>query len=61
MSGTEVRRLDEDERFKTAIDRFKNVSERKQLTAEAISNWSSNEILQRLMAEDVPCAPAQPQ
>ena len=27
----------EDERFKTAIDRFKNVSERKQLTAEAIS------------------------
>lgn len=47
----------EDERFKTAIDRFKNVSERKQLTAEAISNWSSNEILQRLMAEDVPCAP----
>lgn len=47
----------EDERFKTPADRFKNVAERKELTALEIAKWSSEEILARLRAEDVPCAP----
>jgi len=47
----------EDARFKTATDRFRNVAERKELTAIEVKKWSSHEILSRLEAEGVPCAP----
>ena len=43
--------------FKTAQDRFTNNSERKEITAEEIRKWSSEEILARFDAEGVPCAP----
>jgi crotonobetainyl-CoA:carnitine CoA-transferase CaiB-like acyl-CoA transferase len=49
--------LIEDERFKTAANRFVNGIERKQLTSVEISKWRSSEILERLDAEDVPSAP----
>jgi crotonobetainyl-CoA:carnitine CoA-transferase CaiB-like acyl-CoA transferase len=49
--------LVDDERFRSAVDRFKNVNLRKQITAEEIEKWHSAEILERLDAEDVPCAP----
>ncbi len=49
--------LIDDERFKTAVDRFKNVNVRKEITAEEIAHWDSDDILARLDAEDVPCAP----
>lgn len=49
--------LIEDPRFKAASDRFVNGEERKTLTAEEILKWPSEEILARLDAEDVPCAP----
>lgn len=47
----------EDERFKTAAARFKNVAERKELTAIEIRKWASHDILARFEAEGVPCAP----
>ena len=47
----------EDERFKTATGRFVNSGERKEITAAEIAKWESDEILARLDAEDVPCAP----
>ncbi|MDA9581307.1 CoA transferase, partial [Luminiphilus sp.] len=47
----------EDERFISASARFKNVGERKALTAAEICKWSSAEILQRFEDEGVPCAP----
>ncbi len=47
----------EDERFISASARFKNVGERKALTAAEICKWSSAEILQRFEEEGVPCAP----
>ena len=49
--------LAEDPRFKTSTDRFLNVGERKEITAAEIRKWPSAEILSRLQAEDVPCAP----
>lgn len=49
--------LIEDERFKTSNARFVNSEERKQLTADEIIKWESDEILKRLEEEDVPCAP----
>lgn len=49
--------LIDDPRFKEASERFSNAEERKALTAEAISRWPSEEILERLAAEGVPCAP----
>ncbi len=49
--------LIEDPRFKTSSDRFVNGEERKTITAEEILKWSSEEILARLDAEGVPCAP----
>ncbi len=47
----------DDERFRTATARFKNVAERKELTASEIERWSSDDILSRFEAEGVPCAP----
>ena len=47
----------EDERFKSAELRQKNIDERLNLTQEALRHRSSAEWLQRLEAEDVPCAP----
>ncbi|MDG1011875.1 MAG: CoA transferase [Luminiphilus sp.] len=47
----------EDERFISASARFKNVAERKTLTAAEICKWPSAEILQRFEEEGVPCAP----
>ncbi len=54
-----IDRLDliEDPRFKTSSDRFVNGEERKTITAEEIIKWSSDDILARLDAEGVPCAP----
>ena len=48
--------LIDDERFATSSARFVNSEERKQLTAKEIEKWSSEDILARLEAEDVPCA-----
>ena len=54
-----LNRLDllEDERFKTPDDRFSNVHIRRGITAAEISKWPAAEILERLRANDVPCAP----
>jgi len=49
--------LIDDPRFKTAGDRFVNVEERKQITALEIKKWTSDEVLDRFDAEDVPSAP----
>ena len=47
----------EDERFKTTTARFRNVEERKRLTAVEIAKWDRDEILRRLDEETVPSAP----
>nr|WP_246201908.1 CoA transferase [Sneathiella aquimaris] len=49
--------LIEDPRFINAIERFNHAEIRKQIVAEEIAKWTSEEILARLDAEDVPCAP----
>jgi crotonobetainyl-CoA:carnitine CoA-transferase CaiB-like acyl-CoA transferase len=43
--------------FKTAQGRFTHNSERKEITAEEIKKWSSEDILARFDQEGVPCAP----
>ncbi|MFL2503412.1 MAG: CaiB/BaiF CoA transferase family protein [Luminiphilus sp.] len=43
--------------FKTAQGRFTHNCERKEITAEEIKKWSSEEILARFDQEGVPCAP----
>jgi crotonobetainyl-CoA:carnitine CoA-transferase CaiB-like acyl-CoA transferase len=43
--------------FNTAQGRFTHNSERKEITAEEIKKWSSEEILARFDKEGVPCAP----
>jgi crotonobetainyl-CoA:carnitine CoA-transferase CaiB-like acyl-CoA transferase len=43
--------------FKTAQGRFTHNSERKEITAEEIKKWSSDEILARFDQAGVPCAP----
>ncbi len=43
--------------FKTAQGRFTHNSERKEITAEEIKRWASEEILARFDQEGVPCAP----
>lgn len=48
--------LIDDERFATSSARFVNSEERKQLTAAEIAKFSSDEMMERLEAEDVPCA-----
>ncbi len=47
----------EDERFRTAAGRVAHVEERLALTAEALLTRSTAEWLERLDAEQVPCAP----
>ena len=47
----------EDPRFATTADRFRNIDERKKLTAAELRHWDRNEILARLDAEGVPSAP----
>ena len=49
--------LIEHPKFKTAQGRFTHNSERKEITAEEIKKWSSEEILARFDKEGVPCAP----
>ena len=54
-----LHRLDllEDPRFKTPDGRFTNVDVRREITADEIAKWETDEILERLRANDVPCAP----
>ncbi len=47
----------EDPRFATTTARFRNAEQRKRLTAEELVHWDRDEILARLIAQDVPCAP----
>ncbi len=47
----------EDERFKTASARFQHVAERREITSAEILKWPADDLLKRLKAEDVPCAP----
>jgi crotonobetainyl-CoA:carnitine CoA-transferase CaiB-like acyl-CoA transferase len=49
--------LIEDARFKTARDRAVNAVERRELTASELEKWKADEILPRLLANDVPSAP----
>lgn len=47
----------EDPRFATTAARFRNVGERKKLTAAELRHWERDEVLARLDAEGVPSAP----
>jgi crotonobetainyl-CoA:carnitine CoA-transferase CaiB-like acyl-CoA transferase len=49
--------LIDDARFKTARDRAINGVERREITAAELEKWRANEILPRLLANDVPSAP----
>ena len=49
--------LIDDTRFKTARDRAVNAVERREVTASELEKWKANEILPRLLANDVPSAP----
>lgn len=49
--------LIDDERFRTAEARVRNVEERRRTTADAVRQWNSAELLARLNDEDVPSAP----
>lgn len=49
--------LIDDERFVTARGRGMNANERKQIMADEISQWSSDEVLARLRENEVPSAP----
>jgi crotonobetainyl-CoA:carnitine CoA-transferase CaiB-like acyl-CoA transferase len=49
--------LIEDERFNTVAARSSNVIERRALMNAELSKWPSADILDRLQAENVPCAP----
>ncbi len=51
--------LTDDPRFKTARDRAINAVERREITAAELEHWTANEILPRLLANDVPSAPVQ--
>ena len=46
-----------DPRYKTPADRSKNQTERRQMITDELRKWKTDEILQRLKDEDVPCAP----
>jgi crotonobetainyl-CoA:carnitine CoA-transferase CaiB-like acyl-CoA transferase len=46
-----------DERFASARARAQHADVRKQIVADEVARWRSNEILERLDANDVPCAP----
>src|SRR5579871_6721976 len=49
--------LIDDPRFKTARDRAVNAVERREITASELEKWAANDILPRLLANDVPSAP----
>jgi crotonobetainyl-CoA:carnitine CoA-transferase CaiB-like acyl-CoA transferase len=49
--------LIDDPRFKTARDRAINAVERREITAAELGKWTANDILPRLLANDVPSAP----
>jgi crotonobetainyl-CoA:carnitine CoA-transferase CaiB-like acyl-CoA transferase len=49
--------LIDDPRFKTARDRSINAVERRTITSTELEKWRAEEILPRLLANDVPCAP----
>jgi crotonobetainyl-CoA:carnitine CoA-transferase CaiB-like acyl-CoA transferase len=50
--------LIDDPRFKTARDRSINAVERRQIISAELEKWTAGEILPRLLANDVPSAPA---
>lgn len=49
--------LIDDERFNTVASRSRNTVARRRLMSEELAKWPSAEILARLQAEHVPCAP----
>ena len=49
--------LIDDPRFKTARDRAINAVERREITTAELEKWTAQEILSRLLANDVPSAP----
>jgi len=49
--------LIDDPRFKTARDRAVNAVERRTIVSTELEKWRANEILPRLLANDVPSAP----
>jgi crotonobetainyl-CoA:carnitine CoA-transferase CaiB-like acyl-CoA transferase len=49
--------LIDDPRFKTARDRAINAVERREIMTAELEKWTANEILARLLANDVPSAP----
>jgi len=49
--------LIDDPRFKTARDRSVNAIERRTITSAELEKWRADEILPRLLANDVPSAP----
>jgi crotonobetainyl-CoA:carnitine CoA-transferase CaiB-like acyl-CoA transferase len=49
--------LIDDDRFRTVADRSRNVVARRALMSAELAKWPSAEILARLQAENVPCAP----
>jgi len=46
--------LIDDPRFKTARDRAVNAVERREITSAELEKWTANEILPRLLENDVP-------
>lgn len=46
-----------DSKYKTPADRSRNQTERRQMITDELAKWKSDEILDRLKGEDVPCAP----
>ncbi len=46
-----------DPKYKTPADRSRNQTERRQMITDELAKWKSDEILDRLKGEDVPCAP----
>ncbi|PPR17815.1 MAG: Formyl-CoA:oxalate CoA-transferase [Alphaproteobacteria bacterium MarineAlpha9_Bin7] len=46
-----------DPKYKTPADRSQNQMERRQMISDELAKWKSDEILDRLKGEDVPCAP----
>ena len=49
--------LIDDAKYKTPADRSKNQTERRQMITDELLKWKTDDILQRLKDEDVPCAP----
>ena len=49
--------LIKDPKYKTPADRSKNQTERRQMITDELRKWKTEEILERLKKEDVPCAP----